>query len=185
MARTLIFNFDGTGNEPSDAGQFAEDESISNVLKLHVLMGGGWSRGLCDLKRPIRAGGLGVSPSLRVGRPLSRGQFRSQSASRVSNFQLPLTLRSPRGSCCNGYARRPRWKRVCSAGWLKRGYHGIYHKMSPKHLDRYVSEFAARHNIRDADTVEQMEAIVEGMARTRLRYGELIADNGLSSGARS
>ena len=41
MARTLVFNFDGTGNEPSDAGEFAEDESISNVLKLHVLMGGG------------------------------------------------------------------------------------------------------------------------------------------------
>ncbi len=41
MAKTLVFSFDGTGNEPSDAGQFAEDESISNVLKLHVLMDGG------------------------------------------------------------------------------------------------------------------------------------------------
>ncbi|MDE0129659.1 MAG: DUF2235 domain-containing protein [Gammaproteobacteria bacterium] len=41
MAKTLVFNFDGTGNEPSDAGEFAQDESISNVLKLHVLMGGG------------------------------------------------------------------------------------------------------------------------------------------------
>ena len=40
-AKTLVFCFDGTGNEPSDAGNFQEDESISNVLKLHILMGGG------------------------------------------------------------------------------------------------------------------------------------------------
>ena len=41
MSRTLVFSFDGTGNEPSDVGKFAEGESISNVLKLHILMGGG------------------------------------------------------------------------------------------------------------------------------------------------
>ena len=39
--KTLVFSFDGTGNEPSDAGEFKEDESVSNVLKLHILMGGG------------------------------------------------------------------------------------------------------------------------------------------------
>ena len=39
--RTLVFSFDGTGNEPQDATGFKQDESISNVLKLHVLMGGG------------------------------------------------------------------------------------------------------------------------------------------------
>jgi uncharacterized protein (DUF2235 family) len=37
----LVFSFDGTGNEPDDAEGFKEDESISNVLKLHILMGGG------------------------------------------------------------------------------------------------------------------------------------------------
>ena len=67
---------------------------------------------------------------------------------------------------------------------LKRGYVGIYHKMSPKHLDRYVTEFERRHNIRDEDTLDQMDALVEGMGRKRLRYRELIADNGLDSGAR-
>ena len=40
-ARTLVFSFDGTGNEPADATGFKEDESVSNILKLHVLMGGG------------------------------------------------------------------------------------------------------------------------------------------------
>ena len=38
--QTLVFCFDGTGNEPSDANEFKEDQSVSNILKLHVLMGG-------------------------------------------------------------------------------------------------------------------------------------------------
>lgn len=66
---------------------------------------------------------------------------------------------------------------------LKRGFHGTYHKMSPKHLDRYVQEFATRHNIRDADTIHQMCAVVRMMAKKRLRYRDLIRDNGLDSGA--
>ena len=68
---------------------------------------------------------------------------------------------------------------------LKRGYVGTYHKLSPKHLDRYVTEFAGRHNARAADTLDQMTGIVMGMVGKRLRYADLIADNGLESGARA
>ena len=67
---------------------------------------------------------------------------------------------------------------------LKRGYHGIYHKMSPKHMRRYVAEFAGRHNLRDLDTIDQMGTLVLNMENKRLRYKDLIARNGLSSGAR-
>lgn len=56
---------------------------------------------------------------------------------------------------------------------LKRGYHGTYHKMSGWHLDRYVSEFAGRHNDRNLDTLQQMSAIVNRMVGRRLRYRDL------------
>ena len=58
---------------------------------------------------------------------------------------------------------------------LKRGYHGTYHKMSPKHLDRYVGEFAGRHNVRSLDTIDQMRLLAQGMVGKRLRYRELVA----------
>lgn len=58
-------------------------------------------------------------------------------------------------------------------------------QMSPKHLDRYVGEFAGRHNVRDSNTVDQMAALARGMVGKRLTYAALIADNGLASGARS
>ena len=58
---------------------------------------------------------------------------------------------------------------------LKRGYHGTYHKMSPKHLDRYVAEFAGRFNDRPLDTMDQMAAVARGLVGGRLRYRELTA----------
>ncbi len=68
---------------------------------------------------------------------------------------------------------------------LKRAHKGVYHKISAKHLDRYVHEFAGRHNVRELDTIEQMGAAVVGMVGKRLMYRDLTADNGLDSGARS
>ena len=58
---------------------------------------------------------------------------------------------------------------------LKRGYHGTYHRMSAKHLNRYVDEFAGRHNIRTSDTIDQMVAMVQGMDGKRLQYKELVS----------
>ena len=52
---------------------------------------------------------------------------------------------------------------------LKRGYHGTYHWMSVKHMDRYVTEFEGRHNDRPSDTIDQMSHMWRGMADKRLR----------------
>ncbi len=68
---------------------------------------------------------------------------------------------------------------------LKRGYQGTFHKFSEKRLDRYVREFAERHNIRPRDTLDMMQSVAIGMAGKRLRYADLIADNGLPGAART
>ena len=58
---------------------------------------------------------------------------------------------------------------------LKRAHKGVYHKLSAKHLQRYVSEFAGRQNIREMDTIDQMRHVVAGMVGKRLMYRELTA----------
>ena len=57
---------------------------------------------------------------------------------------------------------------------LKRAHKGTFHKLSPKHLDRYVQEFAGRHNVREQDTIEQMATVADGMDGKRLTYERLI-----------
>lgn len=58
---------------------------------------------------------------------------------------------------------------------LKRGYVGIYHQMSVKHLHRYVDEFSHRHSGRYNDTIDCMALTIDGMIGKRLSYEELIA----------
>ena len=60
---------------------------------------------------------------------------------------------------------------------LKRAYQGTFHRLSPKHLDRYIQEFCFRHNIRDKDTIIQMGAVVAGLVGRRLMYADLVADD--------
>ena len=68
---------------------------------------------------------------------------------------------------------------------LKRAHKGTFHKMSPKHLQRYVSEFAGKHNIRESGTLVQMRDTVARLVGRNLLYRDLIRPNGLPSGARS
>lgn len=66
---------------------------------------------------------------------------------------------------------------------LERAHTGTFPKLSPKHLDRYVQELAGCHNMRDLDTINQIEGVRHGMEGKRLTSKALIKGNGLKSGA--
>ena len=57
---------------------------------------------------------------------------------------------------------------------LKRAHKGTFHRLSPKHLHRYVDEFVARHNFRELDTLDQMAFIASKMEGAQLRYKDLV-----------
>ena len=61
---------------------------------------------------------------------------------------------------------------------LKRAHKGVYHRLSPKHLQAYVDTFAGRQNVREMDTLAQMQHVVAGLIGRRLTYRDLVADNG-------
>ncbi len=67
---------------------------------------------------------------------------------------------------------------------LKRSHKGTFHKMSPKHLQRYINEFSGKHNIRSLDTLDQMRTTVARMVGRNLLHRNLTACNGLDNSGR-
>lgn len=57
---------------------------------------------------------------------------------------------------------------------LKRGYIGVYHYMSAKHLGRYVQEYSFRHNTAHVGTLAFIGMTIDRMDGKRLTYRRLI-----------
>ena len=57
---------------------------------------------------------------------------------------------------------------------FKRAYHGTYHHLSRKHLNRYVQQFAGKHNVREMDALAQMQHIAASMVGKWLQYKDLV-----------
>ena len=58
---------------------------------------------------------------------------------------------------------------------LKRGYTGVFHDFTWKHLDRYLAEFSQRWNMIGLTSEERIDAILKAGVGGRLTYEELIA----------
>lgn len=56
---------------------------------------------------------------------------------------------------------------------LKRGIYGIYHQVSPKHLQRYCDEFALRYNTRKIADDERFNLSICNANKLRLKYKDL------------
>lgn len=56
---------------------------------------------------------------------------------------------------------------------LKRGIRGVYHAVSPKHLQKYCNEFAYRHNTRNMTDIDRFMHFI-AIANKQLSYSNLI-----------
>ena len=61
---------------------------------------------------------------------------------------------------------------------LKRGYNGVYHQWSAKHMRRYIDEFTFRLNEGSVTrhTMKRLESLVKGAIGKRITYAELTAE---------
>ncbi len=57
---------------------------------------------------------------------------------------------------------------------LKRGHYGIFHRMSVKHIHRYIAEFEARWNMNHLSGSARVDTILESTSGLRLTYERLI-----------
>ena len=73
--------------------------------------------------------------------------------------------------CCNGFVM----EHTKEGATMPHDEASAYRGMGRKHLDRHVAEFAGRHNMHEADTIDMMEALAKRAVGKRLRYRELIA----------
>lgn len=58
---------------------------------------------------------------------------------------------------------------------LKRGYYGVFHHFTWKHLDRYLAEFEIRWNMSELESNERLDSLLESVSGNRLTYKDLIA----------
>ena len=60
---------------------------------------------------------------------------------------------------------------------LKRGYNGVYHHWSRKHMRQYIREFSFRLNAGNCatDTMDRLAALFRGMVGKTITYEELTA----------
>lgn len=74
------------------------------------------------------------------------------------------------------YARGEVYTNSIESFWafIKRGYKGVYHQWSKKHLQRYINEYVARFNMRGISPFQRMCATIQGGYRKHLSYKELI-----------
>ena len=61
---------------------------------------------------------------------------------------------------------------------IKRGYTGVYHQWTPKHMARYINEFTFRLNEGNVrvHTMRRIDSLIDGAIGKRLTYEKLIAD---------
>jgi len=112
-----------------------------------------------------------IENNVEAGFVVYTDEFRAYNG--LSTSYEHMTVKHSAGEYVNGMAHTNGIESFWAT--LKRGYKGAYHQMSKKHLSRYITEFVGRHNVRDFDTIVQIEILAKGFVGKRLRYQDRIA----------
>lgn len=56
---------------------------------------------------------------------------------------------------------------------FKRGIVGVFHSVSPQHLQKYCDEFSDRYNRKDNTNIERFKSVIERAHNARITYKEL------------
>lgn len=90
----------------------------------------------------------------------------------IDKFYYHYTVDHGKGQYVNGRI----YTNTIEGFWtgLKRGYIGIYHYMSPKHLQRYANEFTFRYNTRKVSDFHKFNLLLCNI-KYRITYKQLIA----------
>ena len=77
---------------------------------------------------------------------------------------------------CKEYVRGDVYTNGIESFWaiIKRGYKGVYHKWSRKHLPKYIREYTTRFNLRKRPLLDRMKLSVINGFNKHISYKELI-----------
>ena len=110
-----------------------------------------------------------ILQNVLIGSRLMTDEFHSYK--RLGSFYMHSSVSHGAGQYVNGDAHT----NTIDGFWsiFKRGLVGIYHFISKKHIDKYLSEFAYRYNTRDMGASDKFKMLIDNSIG-RLTYNQLI-----------
>ena len=110
-----------------------------------------------------------ILQNVLIGSRLMTDEFHSYK--RLGSFYMHGSVSHGAGQYVNGEIHTNTIEGFWSI--FKRGLVGIYHFISKKHIDKYLSEFTYRYNTRNMESVDKFKILIENSIG-RLTYNQLI-----------